>query len=169
VIVVSDPQDPPVPGAVLARAGAADVAEILVLQRCCWAGEAISNGTLAIPALHESLDDVAHWVAEMDAWTVRLGGRLVAGVRGERVGDDWEIGRLMVAPDLNGRGIARWLLAHIERRAPPSTTRLGLFTGRLSERNRRMYGRAGYVPAEPPPGTTAAQLEVAIYLAKPRG
>jgi GNAT superfamily N-acetyltransferase len=165
---VTDLHSPPLPGAVLAPAGPADVPEILVLQRCCWAGEAISNGTLAIPALHESLDDVAHWVAEMDVWTLRVDGRLIGGVRGERVGDDWEIGRLMVAPDQGGRGIGRWLLAHIEQQAPPSTTRFGLFTGRLSERNRRMYGRAGYAPAEPPPGTTAKQLEVAIYLAKGR-
>jgi GNAT superfamily N-acetyltransferase len=165
---VTDLHSLPLPGAVLAPAGATDVPEILVLQRCCWAGEAISNGTLAIPALHESLDDVAHWVAEMDVWTLRVDGRLIAGVRGERVGDDWEIGRLMVAPDQGGRGIGRRLLAHIEQQAPPSTTRFGLFTGRLSERNRRMYGRAGYVPAEPPPGTTAKQLEIAIYLAKPR-
>jgi GNAT superfamily N-acetyltransferase len=166
---MTDVQDPPVPGVVLARAGAADVAEILVLQRCCWAGEAIMNDTLAIPALHEPLDVVAHWVAEMDAWTVRLDGRLIAGVRGERVGDDWEIGRLMVAPDQGGRGLARWLLAHIERQAPAGTTRFSLFTGRRSERNQRMYARAGYRPAEPPPGTSAAQLEIAMFLAKPRG
>ncbi len=157
------------PGAVLAGAGAADVAEIFVLQRCCWVGEAISNGTLAIPALHESLEDVAGWVAAMSVWTLRVDGRLIAGVRAHRLGDDWEIGRLMVAPDQGGRGLARWLLEHIEREAPPSVTRFALFTGRLSERNQRMYGRAGYLPADPPPGTTAEQLEIASFLAKPRG
>ena len=160
---------PPIPGARVSRATAADAAELLVLQRCCWVEEALANETLDIPALHESLDDVRSWIATWSTWCVRLDGRLIGAVRGHQDGAAWEIGRLMVAPDLNGRGIARWLLGHIERQAPQSTTRFGLFTGRLSERNRRMYGRAGYVPAEPPPGTSAEQLEIAIYLAKPRG
>jgi GNAT superfamily N-acetyltransferase len=160
--------DPPVPDARLTRAGQADVPEIFVLQRCCWVGEAITNGTLAIPALHETLDDVERWVAEMEVWILRSAGRLVGGVRGHLLGTDWEIGRLMVAPDLNGRGMARWLLEHVEREAPPAVTRFALFTGRLSERNQRMYGRAGYLPTDPPPGTTAKQLEVALFMAKQR-
>jgi GNAT superfamily N-acetyltransferase len=104
----------------------------------------------------------------MAVWVVRVDGRLIAGVRAHRIGDDWEIGRLMVAPDLNGRGMARWLLEHVEREAPPAVTRFALFTGRLSERNQRMYGRAGYLPTDPPPGTTAKQLEVALFMAKGR-
>ena len=48
---------PSIPGARVRRATAADAAELLVLQRCCWVEEALANQTLDIPALHESLDD----------------------------------------------------------------------------------------------------------------
>ena len=48
-------------------------------------------------------------------WVVRAEGRLVGAVRG-RLGrrTAWDIGRIMVAPDLQGRGLGRLLLAHIE-------------------------------------------------------
>ena len=70
--------------------------------------------------------------------------RLVGAARGRLEDDVWDIGRLMVAPDLRGRGLGRWLLAHLESAAPPEATRLSLFTGAGSDDNLRMYRRAGY-------------------------
>ncbi len=52
----------------------------------------------------------------------------------------------MVAPDLQGRGLGRVLLARIEELAPPGTTTYELFTGMGSERNQRIYRKAGYRP-----------------------
>lgn len=144
-----------------------DVAEICVLQRCCWVTEAILNDTLDIPALHETLDDVAGWVASHLVWTVRLEGRLIGGVRAHRQGDRWEIGRLMVAPDHAGRGLGRSLLAHAERAAPSEVEHLDLFTGARSPRNRRMYERAGYRESEVPPGRTGHHIRGAVFLTKP--
>jgi GNAT superfamily N-acetyltransferase len=157
----------PLPGAVVSRGHVSDVAEIYVLQRCCWVVEAIANDALAIPALHETHDDIAGWVSRTQVQVVRLDGRLVGAVRGHQVGELWEIGRLMVAPDLSGRGIGRWLLAHIEALAPPTVTRFGLFTGRRSERNLRMYGRAGYQLTDAPEGSSARHISSAVFLAKP--
>jgi tRNA (guanine37-N1)-methyltransferase len=79
---------------------------------------------------------------------VRVAGRLVGSVRArtevtER-GEVWEIGRLMVAPDLRGRGLGRVLLEHAERAAPGSATAYRLVTGAGSEANLRRYKRAGY-------------------------
>jgi GNAT superfamily N-acetyltransferase len=160
--------EPPLPGLVVRRAGPHDAAEILVLQRCCWVDDALANGTLAIPALHETLDDVRGWIGRMHVWVVRRDGRLVGAVRALAEGDRWEIGRLMVAPDLAGRGLGRWLLELAEAQAPPSAARFGLFVGRRSARNLRMYARAGYRPADPPTGTPAEHVEVAVFLTKPR-
>lgn len=127
-----------------------DAGELLVLQRCCWLTEAQANETLDIPALHESLADV---YVGLEAWTtfvVTASGRLVASVRGRLADRDvWEIGRLMVAPDLSGRGIGRWLLVYLEASAPPAATSYRLLTGARSERNIRMYRKAGYRPDAP--------------------
>jgi hypothetical protein len=35
-----------------------DLAELVVLQRCCWVAEAIANNTLEIPALPEDATEV---------------------------------------------------------------------------------------------------------------
>ncbi len=156
-----------IPGARLAVATADDVAEICVLQRCCWVTEAVLNCTLDIPALHETFDDVAGWVASHQVWTVRLAERLIGGVRAHRQGDRWEIGRLMVAPDHTGRGLGRWLLAHAEQAAPRDVEHLDLFTGARSTRNRRMYERAGYRESDVPPGRTGHHIRGAVFLTKP--
>jgi tRNA (guanine37-N1)-methyltransferase len=127
----------------------ADAAELLVLQLACWVGEARANATLDIPPLHEDLDDVRAWLGEWTTLVVRSGHRLVAAVRmrpGGEDGTDWEIGRLMVAPDLQGRGLGRWLLQRAEAAAPRTTRRMSLVTGAGSARNLRTYRRAGYRP-----------------------
>ena len=141
--------DAPVAGLSLSPATPDDAAELLVLQRCCWVQEAVVNDSLGIPALHEDLDDVRGWIEDWKVWTVRLRGRLVAAVRGREADDVWEIGRLMVAPDLAGQGVGRWLLDHAESQAPPGATSFALVTGARSARNIDLYGRAGYriVPA----------------------
>lgn len=126
------------------RAEVEDAPELLVLQRACWVAEALANDTLAIPALHETLDDVERGIAEQQTWVVRDGARLVGSVRGTISGDAWEIGRLMVAPDLAGRGLGRFLLTWIEEHRPDDVARLALFTGARSTRNLRLYGKAGY-------------------------
>ena len=71
-------------------------------------------------------------------WSARCAGRLD--------GETWHIGRLMVAPDLRGRGLGRWLLAHVEAAAPPDADRLSVVTGAQSAANLRMCKKAGYRP-----------------------
>ena len=141
-----------------------DAGELLTLQRACWVQEALANDSLAdIPALHESLDDVLGWMRTWSTWVVRSEGRLVGAVRGRLEGSAWDIGRVMVAPDLQGRGLGRVLLAHIEAVATPEATSYRLFTGARSADNIRMYKKAGYrvrTDLEAPP--------LAVILTKPR-
>jgi GNAT superfamily N-acetyltransferase len=132
------------PGWRLRRAEAADAPELRVLQLACWVTEALDNERLDIPALHESLDDVRRGIEVQQTWVVRDGARLIGSVRGKVAGDAWEIGRLMVAPDLAGRGLGRFLLSWIEEQAPAGILRLELFTGARSARNLRIYTGAGY-------------------------
>ena len=141
-----------------------DAGELLTLQRACWLQEAIANDSVSgIPALYESLEDV---VAGLGKWTtvvVRSHGRLVGAARGRLDGEVWDIGRIMVAPDLQGRGLGRLLLEHVQALAPAAATSYALFTGQHSTDNLRMYKKAGFrlrpdLPAPP----------LAVVLTKPR-
>ena len=121
-----------------------DAGELFVLQRACWVQEQRDNPGVLIPALEESLDDLRAWIAQDVVLVARSAGRLVGAVRARLRGEEWDIGRLMVAPDVSGRGLGRMLLATIEAAAPPEATTYGLFTGAGSARNQRMYKKAGY-------------------------
>jgi tRNA (guanine37-N1)-methyltransferase len=150
----------------------ADAAELLVLQRACWAPEGLASGDWVVPPLAETLDEVRAAVGAWRTYAVRTAsrggglGRLVASVRGRvRPGDPavWETARLMVAPDLQGRGLGRELLALSEAAAPPSVTTYWLTTGVVAAQNQRFYRRAGYRRASGEPTYPGA-----VDLVKPR-
>jgi tRNA (guanine37-N1)-methyltransferase len=139
---------------------AADAGELHTLQRACWVQEMHDNPGVRIWALEETLEDVRHWISSDTVLVARSAGRLVGAVRArlhERPdGALWDIGRLMVAPDLQGRGLGRQLLERIERLAPDRATGFELFTGAGSLRNQRMYKKAGYrLRGEIEPGVVA--------------
>lgn len=103
-----------------------------------------ANPDVFIPPLHESLADIEAWMQEWVVLVLRRADRLVAAARGRADGSTWDVGRLMVAPDLQGQGLGRLLLRAIEDSAPPEVTTYELFTGVGSADNIRMYKKAGY-------------------------
>ena len=147
----------------IAVATAADAGELLTLTHACWLKEGIDNRSLDIPAQHETLQSLTQSLRDWTTYVARLDGRLVGSVRGRLQdgpagkGAQWDIGRLMVAPDLQGRGFGRALLELIQRSAPPAAVTYGLLTGAASEGNLRMYRRAGFrvVARDDPPGTVS--------------
>lgn len=122
----------------------ADAGEILTLSRACWLQEGRDHDSFAIPALTGDLDQVRADLTRWCTWVVRAEGRLIGSVRARREGTVWDIGRLMVAPDLQRRGLGRALLEHAEAAAPDDVTGFALITGAHSAANLRMYRRAGY-------------------------
>ena len=133
------------PGGVEVRPSVlADAGELLTLQLACWVQEEKDNPGVPIPPLEESLEDVRTWLAECTVLVARRAGRLVAAVRARRRDEAWDIGRLMVAPDLWGQGLGRGMLQQIEDAAPAGVTTFELFTGAGSRRNQRLYKKAGY-------------------------
>jgi len=147
----------------LAPATRADAGELFTLTRACWIQEQWANPGVTIPALGESLDDLVNSLDAWTTWVARAGGRLVGSCRGRAEGEVWDVGRVMVAPDLQGRGLGRYLLDLVEQAAPAEVTSYQLFTGAGSVDNVRMYKKAGYRMRGPAPGT-----EGAVIMTKPR-
>lgn len=142
------------------RLTAAHAGELLTLQRAAYVTEAQLHNDLQLPPLTQSLDDLAKELSlpELTAIGLRTdAGRLAAAVR-LRVGAPQthaaELGRLVVAPDLQGRGLGSRLLRIVEQRLPAEVTELRLFTGEHSAGNLRLYTRFRYAESHrtPTPG-----------------
>ncbi|NHC31444.1 tRNA (guanosine(37)-N1)-methyltransferase TrmD [Dermacoccus nishinomiyaensis] len=141
-------------GALIAKATPADVGDLLTCTHACWLREGILNDTLTIPAQHETVESLTASFHEWDTYVLRHDGRFIGSVRGKLVEDTWHIGRLMVVPDLHGRGLGRALLEFIQEVAPSDATRFELFTGTGSEHNLKLYKKAGFRGVVQPNGTT---------------
>ncbi|MFZ2527615.1 MAG: GNAT family N-acetyltransferase [Rhodococcus sp. (in: high G+C Gram-positive bacteria)] len=145
-----------------------DAGELLTLQRAAYVTEAQAHDDVNLPPLVQSLDEVVCELAQPDvrAFGLRDGsGRLVAAVRVHLSPDHRiaELGRLVVAPDLQGRGRGSRLLELVEQRLPGQVTDLRLFTGEHSLGNLRLYSRFGYRETHRTPTASGYAL---IHLAK---
>ncbi len=127
----------------IARATAADAAEILALQKLAYFSEAELYNDYAIPPLTQTIGEL---VADFDRKTFLKAvddGRIIGSVNGFMKGDRCLVGRLMVHPDFQGRGIGTMLMKAIEEGFPDARS-WELFTGELSVKNIRLYERLGY-------------------------
>ncbi|MBB2912944.1 GNAT superfamily N-acetyltransferase [Streptosporangium becharense] len=119
-----------------------DEGEILTVQRAAYVSEAQLYGDPFIPPLVESAAQVRAAVETGTVLVARERARIVGAVRGRVSDAACLVGRLVVAPDMQGGGIGGALLAalHEEVAAPV----FDLFTGHLSEAGLRLYRRLGY-------------------------
>jgi ribosomal protein S18 acetylase RimI-like enzyme len=129
----------------------ADAGELLTLQRAAYLSEAALYNAFSLPPLHETVAEIRAAIAQVTVLKAVAGTRIVAAVRGRPDGDTCHVGRLAVAPDLQGNGIGTAMLRAIEERFPDAV-RFELFTGARSEANLRLYRRMGYVDRPLHPG-----------------
>ena len=122
-----------------------DAGELLTVQRAAFVTEAQLYGSPWLPALTETLAELQAAVTGGPALTARLGTRLVGAVRAREADGVLHVGRLVVAPDLQGLGIGGRLLVAVEQAAGPDVRTAALFTGHRSAGNLRLYARAGYL------------------------
>ena len=151
------------PAPAIEPATPADAGELLTVQRAAYLPEALRYGGRPIPPVVETLDQVLAAIAAGGVLVARAGRRVVGTARATRVGTDGQIGRLIVAPDWQGRGLGTRLLRAAEA-ALPGVTRYTLFTGHASAANLRLYTRLGY--AETHRSTDTAGVEL-VHLARP--
>lgn len=146
----------------ITNATAEDLPAILQLQYQAYQSEAVLLQNFSIPPLRQT---IAQLQEEFDCGIVLRAVEscaIIGSVRARTEGDSLLIGKLIVDPAFQGRGIGTQLLLAIERACP--SARYELFTSNKSEKNIRLYERAGYRRFDEI--TIGADLTL-IYLEKP--
>lgn len=121
----------------------ADAAAILELQRAAYRSEAELYNDFNIPPLRESLEELSSLFASHVFFKAVVNGMIAGSVRARSDGTTCFIGRLIVAPAYQRRGVGSRLMEVIESRFP-AVERFELFTGHKSEFNLRFYEKRGY-------------------------
>jgi GNAT superfamily N-acetyltransferase len=127
-----------------------DAGEVMTLQRAAFVSEAQIYGSADMPPLTQTLDEVKWELQDGNVGCVALAGeRMVGALRARIDGDLLLVGRIAIAPDMQGHGIGSLLLDAVEERGAGAGAREAeLFTGSLSEANLRLYERQGYRETE---------------------
>ena len=137
----------PSPGIRISRIRVEDAGEVLTVQRAAFVSEAQIYGSADMGPLTQTLEQVEAELADGKGWVARRAdGRLVGAMRYREADDVLLIGRIAIAPDAQGEGIGRRLLAAAEESSGMAEAEL--FTGSLSEANLRLYQDCGYVETE---------------------
>jgi GNAT superfamily N-acetyltransferase len=120
-----------------------DAEEILALQRAAFQSEAALWDDYTIPPLTQTLAELEADFGRQLFLKAVAGGRIVGSVRAHEQDGTCYVGRLVVEPDLQNRGIGTRLMHAIEAQFPDAS-RYEIFTGEKSQRNIHLYGRLGY-------------------------
>lgn len=146
----------------IAQISEADAGEVMTLQRAAFVSEAQIYGSADMPPLTQTLAEVRAELAAGSGLTARVGGRLVGAIRYVEADGVLLIGRIAIAPDMQGEGIGRTLLEAAEKASTADVAEL--FTGSLSEANIRLYEACGYRESERIPDGDGTEQ---VFLRKP--
>jgi len=120
-----------------------DAAEILALQKLAYLSEARRYNDYTIPPLTQTIGELTADFGRKIFLKAMESGRIVGSVNGFLERDRCHVGRLMVHPDSQGRGLGTRLMEAIEAWFADARS-WELFTGELSVENIRLYERLGY-------------------------
>ncbi|WP_137791067.1 GNAT family N-acetyltransferase [Bacillus sp. E(2018)] len=119
-----------------------DAAEILALQKMAYVSEAELYGNYEIQPLTQSVADVEESIRTSHVLKYLLNGKIIGSVKAHETGGTCFIGKLMVHPDFQNRGIGRKLVQQMEQLF--AGCRYELYTGSKSVKNISFYEKLGY-------------------------
>jgi ribosomal protein S18 acetylase RimI-like enzyme len=144
-----------------------DLPSILELQKLAFQSEAALVEDYFIPPLTQTLDGIKEDFASgviLKAFARGNPNEIIGSVRGRFSENTLYIGKLIVNPSFQNRGIGTALLLHIESLYPKA--RYELFTSDRSDKSLSLYIRNGYAKFKQEPLNDNANI---IFLQKSKG
>jgi ribosomal protein S18 acetylase RimI-like enzyme len=124
--------------------GPADAGELFTVQRAAFVTEAQIYGDPHIPPLVQTLKGLEEELSRGRGLKATWNHRLVGAVRGRIEGNTCLVGRVCVAPDMQGRGIGTALVEAFEASLALEVSRFELHVSSLNLPHLRLFGRFGY-------------------------
>ncbi|MEO1049283.1 MAG: GNAT family N-acetyltransferase [Bacteroidota bacterium] len=109
----------------------------------CYLQEAELYDDYDIPPLHQTQDAIYEDFKKGLILKAFQNEKVIGSVRAYAKDESCYIGRLIVHPEFQNRGLGKLLMAKVEA-AYPNAKRFELFTGHASEKNLALYGKLGY-------------------------
>lgn len=128
---------------IIERATVSDAEEIILLQRLAYKSEADLYHDYNIPPMIQTVKEIQGEFEHKMFLRAVVDKKIVGSVRAHREGDTCHIGRLMVHPEYQNRGIGTRVMYEIENLFE-SCKRYELFTGNKSKKNISLYKNLGY-------------------------
>ena len=127
----------------ITKAERIDLEKILNLQYLAYQSEAMLLGDFSIPPQKQTIEEVKkEFEKGIFLKAVDEKGDIIGSVRAHTDNGTAYIGKLIVHPERQGRGIGTKLMSAIEREC--AAARYELFTSDKSVRNISLYERLGY-------------------------
>lgn len=120
-----------------------DLEEILALQKLAYLSEAEICNDFSIPPLLQTIEDIKSEYAYKTFLKAVDSGKIIGSVRANLQDGTCYIGKLIVHPDFQNRGIGTALMNSIEN-CFKGCKRYELFTGKKSVKNIYLYNKLGY-------------------------
>ncbi|MGI0074150.1 MAG: GNAT family N-acetyltransferase [Nitrosotalea sp.] len=125
------------------KATVSDLQEMLSLQKLAYKSEAEIYHDDSIPPMVQTIKQLQDDFKRQVFLKAVVDGIIIGSVKGFSRDGTCYVGRLMVHPDFQNRGIGKNLMNEIESLFP-DCKRLELFTGNKSEKNLALYHKLGY-------------------------
>jgi N-acetylglutamate synthase-like GNAT family acetyltransferase len=127
------------------KASIEDLGEILELQKLAYRSEAEIYNDYSIPPLTQTFNEIIEDFLSYTFLKIVKDNKIIGSVRAFNENDTCYIGKLIVHPNFQNKGIGTKLLKEVEAKFE-NVNRYELFTGYKSEKNLHLYQKLGYKP-----------------------
>ena len=147
----------------IVAASDADAPAILELQKRAYQSKASLYNDWTIPPLLQDIESLQQEISSITVLKAVEGDTIVGSVRAALRDRDCLVGKLIVEPALQRRGIGGALLQAVEAVFPQAEA-FELFTGSRSDGNIRLYRRHGYQDS----GTKRVTAQLTLVIMRKR-